>query len=85
MFRRAGLRGTCGGQRRCSQQFRWCWRWWHTGGLCRIVAWLEMALLISSLLYILLDVFRGRLTSLQLRIAADAALLTPLLFLPWMR
>ncbi len=48
------------------------------------VAWLEIALLVSSLLYILLDVFRRRLTSLELRIAADAALLTPLLFLPWM-
>jgi hypothetical protein len=41
-----------------------------------------LAVLLSSVLLLLLDLRSSRLSSLHLRIAADAALLTPLAFLP---
>lgn len=41
-----------------------------------------LAVLLSSVLLLMLDLWSSRLSSLHLRIAADAALLTPLAFLP---
>ncbi len=43
------------------------------------------AILLAALSFVFVDLYRSRLSRMHLRIAADAVLLTPLLFLPFLR